>query len=256
MVALNTAYAPSKTLERPENRVGDFFCEGTDRLGTNRLPTRNRTGENGPTVTIIVSCRSRWLSRDPIAENGGINLYAYVLNDPINQIDPLGLWNFWNPLTYGTPSLPGENPWNPVDSSAHWGATAEGATKGAAAYADGINPFGNPWQDLGVYDPCKDKGTGASQWLGKNVGRNALYTAAGAGVASKFSGPLSRLPGVGKGSSLFGRGGQHGAKGIFNSGKVRTGWSWKGTKEAGRDVFRTSWAPRGGGNYWNHLDWF
>ena len=31
-----------------------------------------------------------WLSRDPIAENGGINLYAYVLNDPINWWDADG----------------------------------------------------------------------------------------------------------------------------------------------------------------------
>jgi len=34
----------------------------------------------------------RWLSRDPIAEKGGINLYDYVGNDPINLNDPLGLW--------------------------------------------------------------------------------------------------------------------------------------------------------------------
>jgi RHS repeat-associated protein len=33
----------------------------------------------------------RWLSRDPIGEEGGINLYGYVLNDPINRFDPLGL---------------------------------------------------------------------------------------------------------------------------------------------------------------------
>ena len=31
-----------------------------------------------------------WLSRDPIAENGGINLYAYVGNNPINAWDPFG----------------------------------------------------------------------------------------------------------------------------------------------------------------------
>ena len=33
----------------------------------------------------------RWLSRDPIEESGGRNLYAYNLNSPINWIDPLGL---------------------------------------------------------------------------------------------------------------------------------------------------------------------
>jgi RHS repeat-associated protein len=33
----------------------------------------------------------RWLSRDPIAENGGLNLYGYVHNKPINFYDLSGL---------------------------------------------------------------------------------------------------------------------------------------------------------------------
>ena len=35
--------------------------------------------------------QARWISRDPIEEEGGINLYAYVGNDPVNASDPWGL---------------------------------------------------------------------------------------------------------------------------------------------------------------------
>jgi RHS repeat-associated protein len=43
----------------------------------------------------------RWINRDPIQESGGLNLYGFVANDPINTIDYLGfcdpsLWDlFW-----------------------------------------------------------------------------------------------------------------------------------------------------------------
>ena len=32
----------------------------------------------------------RWLSRDPIKEQGGVNLYGFVGNDSLNSVDPLG----------------------------------------------------------------------------------------------------------------------------------------------------------------------
>jgi len=37
----------------------------------------------------------RWLSRDPIAENGGVNLYAYVSNAPVNAADLYGLFHYY-----------------------------------------------------------------------------------------------------------------------------------------------------------------
>jgi hypothetical protein len=33
----------------------------------------------------------RWPNRDPLGEAGGLNLYAYVVNGPINKIDSVGL---------------------------------------------------------------------------------------------------------------------------------------------------------------------
>ena len=33
----------------------------------------------------------RWINRDPLAERGGMNLYAFVSSEPIGRLDPYGL---------------------------------------------------------------------------------------------------------------------------------------------------------------------
>jgi RHS repeat-associated protein len=49
------------------------------------------SGLNLTLYRVYDSGTGRWISRDPIAETGGLNLYAYVSNDPIAYIDTLGL---------------------------------------------------------------------------------------------------------------------------------------------------------------------
>lgn len=44
----------------------------------------------------------RWLSRDPIGEAGGLNLYAYVGNNPANAVDPDGRMIVVPPVVAGT----------------------------------------------------------------------------------------------------------------------------------------------------------
>jgi RHS repeat-associated protein len=49
------------------------------------------TGLNFATYRAYDSNLARWINRDPIAEQGGLNLYGYVENCPTSTRDPLGL---------------------------------------------------------------------------------------------------------------------------------------------------------------------
>jgi len=44
----------------------------------------------------------RWLTRDPIGETGGVNLYEAMGNDAVNEVDPLGLWAVMDAGTGGS----------------------------------------------------------------------------------------------------------------------------------------------------------
>jgi len=60
--------------------------------------------------------QGRWLSRDPIREGGGRNLYAFVYSDPVNGVDTDGRqyhgWPGPHPIPPPGP-YPGPLPWPP-----------------------------------------------------------------------------------------------------------------------------------------------
>jgi uncharacterized protein RhaS with RHS repeats len=72
-VTINPGYQAPKA-RQPTPRVA---CAARVRLGETRFAYDAAQGEG--------------ISRDPIGEKGGINLYGYVGNDPVNAVDPLGL---------------------------------------------------------------------------------------------------------------------------------------------------------------------
>jgi len=86
-----------KTDHPSKNRVGGFRDVSVSGAWKFAPQVVEPHQENSPTPTKTVSGIPYWLSRDPIAEDGGINLYGYVLNDPINWWDPDGLDRMGSP---------------------------------------------------------------------------------------------------------------------------------------------------------------
>jgi len=67
------------------------------RLSNPPLPTQDCIRVAESYAYNVALGRADWLSRDPIEEEGGLNLYGYVENNPVNAIDPDGLLtvNIW-----------------------------------------------------------------------------------------------------------------------------------------------------------------
>ena len=85
--------SPQQKADPPsENRVVVFSrssipCAGS--FGSEPVELRHENGSMGTTTASGVFC---WLSNDPIGIVGGLNQYAFCGNNPVNFVDPLGLW--------------------------------------------------------------------------------------------------------------------------------------------------------------------
>ena len=77
------------TLETAPPSRSDLGC-------VRQHPARGQKPLRGPIHNAISGYRffnpelGRWINRDPIEEEGGLNLYGFVKNDSINGIDYLG----------------------------------------------------------------------------------------------------------------------------------------------------------------------
>lgn len=232
---------------------GDFFDYPNRSTRVDCLPVQQPCREKSPTTTKSTSgdtffrhydpLTAKWWSADPIAEDGGLNLYGYVLNNPINYWDPLGL-KWYHDAAVGALEAAG-------GGLAMAAGFADTATFGLTSKVS--NKLNDAFYGEGTGDAVdKQMECSKANKIGKFAGNFVPGSSAAAGAA-RLAGPGSKL--LGKGSRLFGRGERHGHKGITNRGKVRFGWGWKGNRSNGRDVFRASWSKKGNRSWLNHLDY-
>lgn len=85
------ATAPGKALQPHEIAPGDLWEPQPERVRVELVRIPGSHLVDLAIVTENASGRTKWLSRDPLGEAGGLNLYGFVGNDPVNNWDYLGL---------------------------------------------------------------------------------------------------------------------------------------------------------------------
>ena len=91
MAYFSTEPAPERRNVTGKNRVWDFFQLSSKTHPANRRQPAQPRRKILPTATKSASGIPYWPSRDPIEEEGGLNLYAFAGNDGVNFWDYLGL---------------------------------------------------------------------------------------------------------------------------------------------------------------------
>jgi RHS repeat-associated protein len=170
----------------------------------------------------------RWLSRDPMGEMAGLNLYPYVSNDPIDSVDSLGLFQ-------GTKTISVDGVGVIITAGNNSGQKNVGVYVGVGV--GGTSSF-DP-RDSGTHASGFDPGVAATGDIGKGYGGSFNYSpndGPSAGISHPINkGPLTiGLDTDGKGSVTMdtGKGGAVGAGGTYYG---------KPPPDAGHSVATTVW---------------
>jgi RHS repeat-associated protein len=128
----------------------------------------------------------RWLNQDPIQERGGLNLYGFVGNSPVNVVDPLGL-----APGYGNP-ISGPN--GPVGPSPFGGA-------GYGIGFNGPDPQGPVEALYGAYNSALDQitppinpNTDPYSYAASQTARQMAFAAAMAAATDRLVPPAVKCP--------------------------------------------------------------
>ena len=86
-----TKPTPGNSAMRPKNRVWGGSRNDRNLPLENRLRCPELRRKSGPTPTFFTPGIPQWPSRDPIEEEGGLNLYGFVGNSGVGTFDRFGL---------------------------------------------------------------------------------------------------------------------------------------------------------------------
>ena len=96
-----------------KTRVRGFYGYSSGRFSSRRRRSRAIATGCGACGYKTASGRGKWVNRDPLGENGGLNLYAFVVNQPTLFMDRWGLaggcggdWGGFLYPPFQGPSLP------------------------------------------------------------------------------------------------------------------------------------------------------
>ena len=188
---------PPQRATLKNSRRGFFGTPSGRTLGRRRSAHRTAPGYRACGYK-TASGRPKWLSRDPIGTNGGINLYGYVGNDPTDWIDPFGLagqLSFSVGVVFGDFIFPADNVLRGYNVSVV--VTTDGQIlfqKQTISATDGAGAFIGVGGNIGIGQSSCPAKTGVTHDTAKHLEGDVALLDVGTGVSVDSANPRRHLP--------------------------------------------------------------